>query len=72
MQIQSLRRANRPAGRAITRVERSQNLIGLPSAGAHALERADKAAHLIVQKTLRTYVKPKLGAMGQFYLLNIQ
>ena len=48
--IKPVRRANRPAGCAISCFERGLHVRGYPSPGPDALERADEATNLIVQE----------------------
>ncbi len=49
-QIQSVRGANGPTCRAVTGLKRILDVVRAPSPGADTLQRADKAAYLIVEK----------------------
>ena len=63
-EIEPVGRADRPAGRAIAGVEGGFDDLRRPSPCANPFERADKAAHLIVQERPRAQVKAELGAIG--------
>lgn len=54
-------RADRPASGAVTRSQSAGNIIRLPCACADPFQRADKAAHLIMQERPRTDMEPIFG-----------
>ena len=66
--IETMRRADRATGRTVAGVEGGAHLVGMPRPRTHALECADNAADLIVQKRPRAQVKMNLGACRPWLL----
>ena len=63
-EVETFRRADRTASCAILGVKRARNVVRRPRPCANPLERADEAAHLVVQEASCADVKPEFYSAG--------